>query len=228
MSRYAKIIIPIFTLLVGAVVYQLWHYPIHSIELLDSSDTPDHEKIHTLLQQKLGQPWLNFDARQLENTIQQLTWVDSIKVDKVNFGILSVTITAKVPFFRWHSGYLISTKGKIIEVNSDSWHQYDTLMPIESSTKGLSILTDSIQLVNALMNQAHSIFGPLQKIKIDLFNIQLIYSRQRIILKKNDSAVYLRRFFQWMEQLSPSESQTITKSKTIDLRYRDGFAISNQ
>ena len=96
-----------------------------------------------------GDPLLSLDLETIQNRIDALTWVQSARVARRYNGIVTVTLTERIPFVVWErpgrKTVLVDTQGTIIEgVNPD---QFSSLLKV----RGVDAPRHTIDLIRMIM-----------------------------------------------------------------------------
>ena len=220
-----------FYIVVGSLVlagvilwslYSFFKYPIEHIEIFASiENNKDADKIDAILKNTLHKSWLLLAVEDVEKMIEKLDWVQEVSISKSNLGELSVDITLKTPMFRWKTGYLLSNQAALIVVDDQSWNEYSALVQVESSTKNLIFLKG---IEDSIVELEKNKMSDLQKIRIGLYQeMELIFAQYTLVVDAPQANESLLRFAGWMKELPKN---IINSQSRIDLRYVDGFAVS--
>lgn len=213
--------------LIGLGLYTLWQYPIKNIELThDDENTIGIEAVNQKLHQILGQSWLQLSPTDLEQTLQQMPWIDSVSIEKTHLGHLLVQINQQIPLFRWRDGYLISHKGNVFEVDSKQWQRHQTLPHLETSETNFRLPENLAAIVNPSSSTAFfQHFGNLKSLQINSFTLKFKYQKNTLITNNTHAVKTLQRFQTWVERFPANTIQAMQKNTHIDLRYENGFAL---
>ena len=95
-------------------LYQLDQFlPIKTIKVAASFENLDQREVETTLQKYIGEGFFSLDIQQVQESLQQKPWTESVSVRRIWPDSIKVIIVEKRPLARWDRKHLLSDKAVV-------------------------------------------------------------------------------------------------------------------
>lgn len=198
-------------------VLQLPVFRIRTVQLAQMPDKVDVNQVNRLIRNATGGSFFTVDLVQTRRTFEQLPWVRKVSVRRQFPWGLELTLEEHVPLARWNDTALINTFGEVFEGQSEKVLPSFYGEPDMSKQMAEMYATFSRQL--AAVNRSVA---------------QLTLSQRFAWQLKLDNGMTLELGREQMQQrlarfvaVYPYSLAAMgNKTGYVDLRYRNGFAVS--
>ncbi|MGB8517873.1 MAG: cell division protein FtsQ/DivIB [Gallionella sp.] len=217
-----------FVVSVLLMVYGAAHYlvhlptllPLHSVRLSAAPVQVDELDVLQVVREKVHGNFFTVDIEQLRMEIEKLPWVRRVEIRREFPDRLAIALEEHQAMARWNNDDLVNQQGEVFSAEVDSTH----IMPNFIGQPGES------ELVAQQYAQCNE-----QLAKVHLQATQIAESpRHSWQLKLNNGMVLELGSEQMQERLArfvtvyPYSLAAMQDAvKTVDLRYRNGFAVSS-
>lgn len=217
--RLLKIIV--IMALFASLVYSVKEVvPIKYVKIEGAFQYVSKDEIKTLLEPLVDVGFFDANVQAIQETLTQLIWVESVKVNRVWPDALAIKIKEKHPYVRWGDEALVNSRGEIITPKDI---EPFTNLPILYGPEGQQVKSLEIMkgVNTALADQA------MQMAEFSINNrwawkIKLTTGLE-ILLGRNDQLKKLQRFMKTVDVLGREQ---VNAMAVVDLRYPNGYAVS--
>jgi cell division protein FtsQ len=178
------------------------------------------EEIKTLLEPLVDVGFFDANVQQIQETLAQLVWVESVTVNRVWSDTLAIKIKEKRPFVRWGDGALLNNRGEIIRPKEiEPFENLPILYGVEGQeVKSLEIMKG----VNTALSDHEMSIAEFSINNRWAWKIRLTTGLE-ILLGRNEQLKKLQRFIKTLDVLGRKQ---INAMAVVDLRYPNGYAVS--
>ncbi len=217
--RLLKIIVimALFTSIVYAVEAVV---PIKYVRVEGAFQYIGKNEIKTLIEPLVNVGFFDANVQQIQETLKELVWAESVTVNRVWPDALEIKIREKRPFVRWGDDALLNNRGEIIQPKEiEPFIDLPILYgPEGQQVKSLEIMKGvNTALADHEMSMAEFSVNNRWAWKIKLT------TGLEILLGRNDQLKKLQRF---MKTLNVLGHEQINAMAIVDLRYPNGYAVS--
>ena len=194
-------------------------FPIRTIQLSGTFQYIDQKEVEATLQVIIGEGFFSLDIHQLENTLAQKSWAESVSIRRIWPDRLNIEIVEKKPVARWDNNHLISHRAVVYHVDIEAFNQ----LPLVNSvnTRPEKILYRYYQLAARFDRLNEKVIG-VQMDSRGALSIELS-SGLKIKVGRDDIDHKIERLMTiYLEQILPRRDEI----ELIDLRYSNGFAVA--
>jgi cell division protein FtsQ len=194
-------------------------FPIRTIQLSGTFQYIDQKEVESTLQAFIGKSFFSLDIQQVQQTISDKSWADSVSIRRIWPDRLNIRIVEKKPVARWDSEHLISHKAAVYHANTDAFRQLPLVHAVNSSPEKIlyryyQLATRFDALNEKLVSVAMDSRGALE---IELASGLKIKVGRDDIDRKVERLVTI-----YQQQIQPRRDEI----ELLDLRYSNGFAVS--
>lgn len=198
-------------------VLQLPVFRVRTVQLTQMPDKVDVQQVNRLIKSAVNGSFFTVDLVQTRRAFEQLPWVRKVSVRRQFPWGLEVTLEEHVPLAHWNDSALVNTHGEVFEGQSDK------AMPNFYGEPDMS----------KQMAEMYATFSE-QLAAVDRSVAQLSLSARFAWQLKLDNGMTLELGREQMQQrvarfvaVYPYSLATLgNKVGYVDLRYRNGFAVS--
>lgn len=214
----------LFGLSLVLLAYSLVHYalqlPVFKLRTVQLTYTPqqvDLNQLNQVVKQTTGGSFFTVDLEQTRRSFEQLPWVRKVSVRRHFPWSLEVTLEEHVPMARWNGVALVNTYGEVFAGQSKlSLPEFngepDTSMQVAGMYVSLSQQLEALHRSVAQIN-----LSPRFAWQLRLDNgMQLELGREEI----------QQRLARFVAVYPYSLATMAQRANYVDLRYRNGFAVS--
>ena len=87
--------------------------PIRSIQLVGNFENLDQREVESDLQSYIGQGFFSLDIHQLQQTLKDKAWTESVSVRRIWPDSIRVVVREKKPIARWDDDQLLSASARV-------------------------------------------------------------------------------------------------------------------
>ncbi len=195
------------------------HLPVFALRAAELAAAPTHttaEQLRAVVVQVQGN-FFTTDLQRTRQALEQLPWVRSASVRRKFPWALQVELEEQVALARWNQGDLVNTYGEVFHAETD-----ERLPVFLGEAHNALLVAQTYSEMNRLLvplqrHVTRIVLSPRLAWQIELDDgLQLALGREAM-------AERLARFV----RVYPSSLVTMPGAHRIDLRYRDGFAVTN-
>jgi cell division protein FtsQ len=178
------------------------------------------DKIKQVLTGQVNNGLYNADIQQIQSVVNQLPWIESVRVKRIWPDAIDIRIIEQTPAVRWGSEGLLSQYGEVFVPDNISEFSELPLVsgPVGNEKKLLEIMKGlevalgdkQMELIEFRVNERRA------------WSIKL-RSDMEIILGRNEPLSKFQRFLKTVTLLGEEQ---IEKVVVVDLRYSNGFALT--
>lgn len=193
--------------------------PIRTIQLSGSFKNLDQKEVEATLRQFIGQGFFSLDIDQVQKTLHEKSWTESVSVRRIWPDKLKVMIHEKVPVARWDERHLLSESARVYLADTSAFSHLPLVNAVNHQPAW--ILQQYYQLEQRFSSVDERLVAvgvdSRGALDIELINgLQIKFGRQDIEHKIN------RLVSIYLQQIQPRREQI----RRLDLRYSNGFAVA--
>lgn len=190
-----------------------------NLDVVGSVSVAEKQQVINDIRPTIQKNYFTSDLEQVRDKALQISWVDNVVISRAWPNAIRIRVMPRHAIARWGTGRLLSDNG---DVFSEAVSQNHANLPL------LHGPTSQSQLMMRRYNEINQLFQPFQIHLKELYLTERMTwfmqfdSGLRIIVDQDQTMSKLQHFSQLAgKDLMPVWSQITT----IDLRYRNGFAI---
>jgi len=195
--------------------------PIRSIQLAGSFEYLDQGEVEKALQVYIGQGFFSLDIHQLQRSLHEKPWTDSVSVRRVWPDKIRVIITEKKPVARWDENHLLSDRAQVYLADTDDFTHLPLVHAMNHRPEWV------LRRFYALDARFTSVDERVLALRVDsrgAFDVELI-NGLLIKLGRSDIERKIERLISiYTQQIQPRREQI----ERLDLRYSNGFAVARK
>lgn len=206
------------------VLYGAAHYvvhlpqllPLHQVSLKLAPDQVDEAEVLQVVRERVQGNFFTVDIERLRSELEKLPWVRGVQIRREFPDRLSVVIEEHRALAYWNEDDLVNQQGEVFSADSDA------LMPSFVGQAGDS----------ALVTQQYAQYSA-QLAQVGLHIQKMVETPRRAWQLRLDNGMVLELGSEQMQQRLERfvavypYSLVNMQVKTVDLRYRNGFAVSS-
>lgn len=193
--------------------------PIRSIQLAGTFEHLDQGEVEKTLQTYIGQGFFSLDIQQLQRSLHEKPWTDSVSVRRVWPDRIRVIITEKKPVARWDEKHLLSDRAKVYLADTGGFAHLPLVHAMNHRPEWV------LRQFYALDARFTSVDERVQSLRVDsrgALEVELIDGLQ-IKIGRSDIERKIERLIRiYTRQIVPRREQI----ERLDLRYSNGFAVA--
>jgi cell division protein FtsQ len=221
-------------LLIGIVVVVLfswlgWHevkaqgadwLPVRYVRIEGAFQYIAKEKVKQVLKEQVNNGLYNADIQQIQLSVNQLPWIESVRVKRVWPDAIDIRIVEQTPVVRWRGEGLLNQQGEVFV--PDNINEFSGLPlvsgPVGNERKLLEIMKGlDVALSDRQMELVEFLVNERRAWSIKLKN------GVEIILGRNEP---LSKFQRFLKTVALIGEEQIEKVVVVDLRYSNGYAVT--
>lgn len=198
-------------------VMQLPIFRLRTVQLASVPQRVDVNLLNRLVKRTVGGSFFTVDLEQTRRTFEQLPWVRKVGVRRQFPWGLEITLEEQVPMARWNGTALVNTYGEVFEGQSD--------LPLPAFEGEPDTSAQVAEMYVDFSRQLEKVQRSIVKIDLSARFAWQVQLDNGMLLELGREQVKerLARFV----GVYPYTLATISqKTKYVDLRYRNGFAVS--
>ena len=201
------------------VAYQPTLFPLRYVELADTPQRVSTSNIMQVAREEVRGNLLTVDIQHVRESLEKLPWVRTVSIRREFPGSLVVKLEEQQVLARWNSNMLVNRFGEVFV--ADTNQQLPEFNGPEGSAAEVTnnYAQFSQQLERVDLNMARIDLSARHAWKLSLDNGVVLE------LGRENMQQRLERF---IEVYPYSLAAQVNKLKYVDLRYRNGFAVSGQ
>jgi len=221
-------------LLIGTVVVVLfswlgWHevkaqgadwLPVRYVRIEGAFQYIAKEKVKQVLKEQVNNGLYNADIQQIQLSVNQLPWIESVRVKRVWPDAIDIRIVEQTPVVRWRGEGLLNLNGEVFVPDNISEFSGLPLVsgPVGNERKLLEIMKGlDVALSDRQMELVEFLVNERRAWSIKLKN------GVEIILGRNEP---LSKFQRFLKTVTLIGEEQIEKIVVVDLRYSNGYAVT--
>jgi cell division protein FtsQ len=210
---------------VGAVIYGAAHYathlpglfPLQSVRLSDVPQRVDAEQVLQVVRDEVQGNFFTVDIERLRQALEKLPWVRSVSIRREFPRSLEVRLEEHQALARWNDAALVDQQGEVFVADSRQVLPRFTGQDGTAAEVTQRYAQFSQQLAALDLQVTRLVLSPRHAWELRLSNGMVLE------LGREDMQQRLARF---VEVYPYSLAAVQDKVKYVDLRYRNGFAVS--
>ncbi len=215
---WVLLLIPLVTGGVYLSQQDTW-FPIGTIQLSGTFQYIDQNEVESTLQKYVGEGFFSLDIRQVQQSISDNSWTESVSIRRIWPDRLDIRIVEKKPVARWDDSRLLSYRAVVYQANTDAFKQLPLVYAVNSSPE--KILYSYYQLAERFGAFNEEVIGVAMDSRGAL-SIELA-SGLKIKVGRDDIERKVERLATiYKQQIQPRRDEI----ELLDLRYSNGFAVS--
>lgn len=217
-----------FAVSVLLMVYGAVHYlvhmpsvlPLHSVRLSAAPTQVDESDVLQVVREKVRGNFFTVDIEQIRMEIEKLPWVRRVEIRREFPDRLAVAVEEHQAMARWNNDDLVNRQGEVFSAEMDS----SRIMPSFIGQPGESeLVTQQYAQCNEQLARIH--LQVTQIVESPRHSWQLRLSNGMVLeLGTEQLQERLARFVAVYPYSLAGMQETV---KVVDLRYRNGFAVSS-
>lgn len=193
--------------------------PIRTIQIAGSFENLDQHEVEASLAAYIGQGFFSLDIRELQRSLNDRPWTESVSIRRIWPDKLRVTITEKKPVARWDDRHLLSESARVYPADSEGFGHLPLVHAHGHQPEW------ALEQFYRLQARFGSVDERLVALRVDnrgAVEVELINGLQ-IKLGRSDIERKINRLASiYAEQILPRREQILR----LDLRYSNGFAVA--
>jgi len=178
------------------------------------------DKVQGVLKGQLSNGFYNANIQQIRASVNQLPWVENVRVKRIWPDAIDIKIIEQQPVVRWGNKGLLNEKGELFFPDNVAVFN---VLPLLSGPSGkekqlleiMKGLMVSLQDKELVLAEFHVNKRRAWKIKLQ--------SEMELILGRNEP---LKKFQLFLKTFTLIGKEQETKVAVVDLRYPNGFALT--
>ena len=178
------------------------------------------DEVKTALLPLVSTGFFDADMQAIQQTVANLTWVESVTVKRVWPDAIDIKVKEKKPYVRWRQNSLVNIRGEII--NPKSMEQFKALPLLEGPDQQQVKVLEIMKGINTALAD--------QSLDLAEFSVNDRWAWKintktgmEILLGRQDQLKKLQRFLKTLDALGQERVNAIA---VVDLRYPNGYAVS--
>ncbi len=213
--------VSVLLMLVGALHY--WVHlpnvlPLHSVHLSAAPTQADELDVLQVVREKVHGNFFTVDIEQLRMELEKLPWVRHVQIRREFPDKLAVQLEEHQALARWNNDALVNQQGEVFEALSDGVMPSFIGQPGESQQVTQQYAQCNEQLAKVHLQVAQIAESPRHSWQLKLSNGMVL---------ELGSEQMQQRLARFVEVYPYSLAAMQATVKTVDLRYRNGFAVSS-
>ena len=193
--------------------------PIRTIQLVGSFEYLDQREVESDLQAYIGQGFFSLDIHQLQQTLKDRAWTDSVSVRRIWPDRIRVVVREKKPVARWDDEHLLSTSAKVYLADTGDFAHLPRVNAANHQPGW------ALAQFHRLQRRFEAVDERVVSLRVDsrgAFDLELINGLQ-IKLGRDDIDRKIDRLVTiYQQQILPRRERI----ERLDLRYSNGFAVA--
>lgn len=201
------------------IVKQYTNKPISTVSVQGDFKYVTQQHVEALVAQKLTKTFLELDIVALKSHLENNAWIDHAVVSRQWPDTLLIKILEQQPIARWNSTGFLNLRGEIVNLSNKT--PLDHLPLLSADDRYAEQVMQQYVLVTKLLGSYK--FAPLV-LELDNTLAWSLTISPEITIKLGRDEV-LEKLQRLMVVMTGSLSGDIPRIRTIDIRYKQGFAI---
>ena len=197
------------------------NWPVSSVDVDKTGDNISSELLTEVINPTLAQGWFRLNINDVKKTVEDLSWVKSVKVSRVFPDKLTIKVAEHNAIARWGSTHLISDNGITFIVSNQE--KFFDLPLLEMSKENIPKVFAAVLKINHAMKKLH--FSRLTTVKFsDKYGWEIVFDNKLLVMfMANDFVVNLDSFIRNYPLILASRKGVAPR--LIDMRYYNGAAV---
>jgi cell division protein FtsQ len=201
-------------------LYQLDQFlPIKTIKVAASFENLDQREVETTLQKYIGEGFFSLDIQQVQESLRQKPWTESVSVRRIWPDSIKVIIVEKKPLARWDRKHLLSDKAVVYLAATGEFSHLPLVHAVNHQPKWV------LNQFHRLEQRLSQVDERLVSIKVDSRGALDLVLLNGLLIKlgRADIDYKIERLIAiYNDQILPRREQI----QRLDLRYSNGFAVA--
>jgi cell division protein FtsQ len=193
--------------------------PIRTIQLTGTFQYIDQKEVELSVQKYIGEGFFSLDINQVQKTLSEKPWTDSISIRRVWPDRLKIVIVEKRPVARWDNRHLLSDRAVVFQAKTGPFSELPLVHGAGNNPGQM------LHLYYRLANQFAGLNETLVAVRKDsrgALDMQL-ENGLKIKVGRSDIERKIARFVViYRQQIQPRQAEI----QQLDLRYSNGFAVA--
>ncbi|MCF6202269.1 MAG: cell division protein FtsQ/DivIB [Methylococcaceae bacterium] len=194
--------------------------PIKYVRIEGTFQYIEKNKIKQVLKGQVNNGLYNANIKNIQQSVADLPWVNSVKVKRVWPDAIEIKITEQVPIAKWYSTELVNKNGDIFK--PDNLNNFEHLPMIAGNTGNEKKLLETMADLTIDLKEHNMKLTEFQVSNRRAWTIK-IQNGMELILGRNEPFKNLQRFLKTRHLLGKEQ---LAKIKVVDLRYPNGYALA--
>ncbi len=217
-SSIVMLVVSLLMMLYGGLHY-LVHMPtllpLHTVQLQHAPEQVDADEVLQVVRENVHGNFLTVDIEQLRSKIERLPWVRTVQIRRVFPDGLEVSLAEHQTLARWNEDELVNQQGDVFSALSD-----EELPSFVGQSGESQLVTEQYARCN---EQLHKVGLKVERIAESPRHAWQLRLSNGMTLELGSEQMQerLARFV----AVYPYSLANMQEVKTVDLRYRNGFAV---
>ena len=178
------------------------------------------DKIKQVLTGQVNNGLYNADIQQIQAMVNQLPWIESVRVKRVWPDAIDIRIIEQTPSVRWRGVGLLSQHGEVFV--PDNISEFSQLPLVSGPVGNEKKLLEIMKGLEVALNDKQMELEEFRVNERRAWSIKL-QNGVKIILGRNEPLSKFQRFLKTVPLLGEEQ---VEKVAVIDLRYSNGYALT--
>lgn len=178
------------------------------------------DKIKQVLKDQVNNGLYNADIQQIQASVNQLPWIESVRVKRVWPDALDIRIIEQNPVVRWRGEGLLNQQGEVFV--PDNISEFSQLALISGPAGNEKKLLEIMKGLEVVLSDKQMELAEFRVNERRAWSIKL-QKGMEIILGRNEPLSKFQRFLKTFTLLGKEQ---IEKVVVVDLRYSNGYALT--
>ncbi len=178
------------------------------------------DKIKQVLTDQVNNGLYNADIQQIQASVKQLPWIESVRVKRVWPDALVIRIIEQTPLVRWRGEGLLNLNGE--EFVPDNINKFSQLPLISGPVGNEKKLLEIMKGLEVALNDKQMKLAEFRVNERRAWNIKL-ENGVEIILGRNEPLSKFQRFLKTFTLIGEEQFEKVA---VVDLRYSNGYALT--
>ncbi len=194
--------------------------PIKYVRIEGTFQYIEKTKIKQVLKGQVNNGLYNASIKNIQQSVADLPWVNSVKVKRVWPDAIEIIITEQVPIAKWYLTELVNKNGDLFK--PDNLNKFEYLPMIAGNTGNEKKLLETMADLTIDLKEHNMKLTEFQVSNRRAWTIK-IQNGMELILGRNEPFKNLQRFLKTRHLLGKEQ---LAKIKIVDLRYPNGYALA--
>ena len=178
------------------------------------------DKIKQVLTGEVNNGLYNADIQQIQASVKQLPWIESVRVKRVWPDAIVIRIIEQTPVVRWRGEGLLSQHGEVFV--PDNISEFSQLPFVSGPVGNEKKLLEIMKGLEVALNDKQMELVEFHVNERRAWSIKL-QNGVKIILGRNEPLSKFQRFLKTVPLLGEEQ---VEKVAVVDLRYSNGYALT--
>ena len=178
------------------------------------------DKVKQVLMEQVNNGLYNADIQQIQSSVNQLPWIESVRVKRVWPDAIDIRIVEQTPVVRWRGEGLLNLKGEVFV--PDNISEFSQLPLVSGPVGNEKKLLEIMRGLEVALNDKQMELLEFRVNERRAWSIKL-KNGVEIILGRNDP---LSKFQRFLKTVALIGEEQVEKVVVVDLRYSNGYALT--